>query len=84
MNLSNGPRDATATPGEAREDTPMEISWVKKKLLNMRKEISKKKSQVPSNYAGGHPQILLGSMVYLEGNTRTLCFPINATIDKDS
>uniref|UniRef100_A0A453JT65 Uncharacterized protein n=3 Tax=Aegilops tauschii subsp. strangulata TaxID=200361 RepID=A0A453JT65_AEGTS len=84
VNLSNGPQDATTTLEQARDDTPMEISWVKKKLLNMRKEICRKKSQVPSNYVVGHPQIFHGSMVYSEGNTRILGFPINETIDKDS
>ncbi|KAF7070804.1 hypothetical protein CFC21_076263 [Triticum aestivum] len=83
MNLSNGPRDATATPGEAREDTPMEISWVKKKLLNMRKGISMKKSQVPSNYATGHSHILPSSMAYSEGSSKILGYPINTTTEKD-
>ncbi|XBI78979.1 hypothetical protein VPH35_088566 [Triticum aestivum] len=83
MNLSNGPRDATATPGEAREDTPMEISWVRKKLLNMRKGISMKKSQVPSNYATGHSQILPSSMAYSEDSSKILGFPINTTTEKD-
>ncbi|XBH89770.1 hypothetical protein VPH35_081600 [Triticum aestivum] len=84
MNLGNGPQDASATLEQARDGTPMEISWVKKKLLNIRKEISVKKSQVPSNYAAGQHQILLGSMVNSEGNKRILGFPINAAIDRDS
>ncbi|XBH89769.1 hypothetical protein VPH35_081599 [Triticum aestivum] len=84
MNLGNGPQDAAATLEQARDGTPMEISWVKNNLLNMRKEISAKKSQVPSNYAAGQHQILPGSMVNSEGNTRILGFPINAAIDKDS
>uniref|UniRef100_A0A8R7QAZ1 Uncharacterized protein n=1 Tax=Triticum urartu TaxID=4572 RepID=A0A8R7QAZ1_TRIUA len=83
MNLSNGPRDATATPGEAREDTPMEISWIRKKLLNMRKGISMKKTQVPSNYPTGHSQILPSSMAYSEGSSKILGSPINTTTEKD-
>ncbi|XBH89938.1 hypothetical protein VPH35_081732 [Triticum aestivum] len=83
MNLSNGPRDATATPGEAREDTPMEISWIRKKLLNMRKGISMKKTQVPSNYPTGHSQILPSSMAYSEGSSKNLGSPINTTTEKD-
>ncbi|KAE8795292.1 hypothetical protein D1007_29843 [Hordeum vulgare] len=84
MNLSNGPRDATHTLGKAKEDTPMEVSWVRNKLLNMRKGISMKKTHVPSNYATGHPQILPGSMDYSEGSTRTLGFHINVATKKDS
>uniref|UniRef100_A0ACD5YJB4 Uncharacterized protein n=1 Tax=Avena sativa TaxID=4498 RepID=A0ACD5YJB4_AVESA len=84
VNLNNGPRDANTTLGQASENTPMEISWVRNKLLNMRKEVPTKKSQAPSSCADGHSLILPGSMAYLDGSTRIFGCTASAATERDS
>ena len=84
VNLNNGPRDANTTMRQANENTPMGISWVRNRLLNMRKEVSVKKSPVPSSCVNGHPQILPGSMAYSEGSTGVFGSKVSAATEKDS
>uniref|UniRef100_A0ACD5Y6A2 Uncharacterized protein n=1 Tax=Avena sativa TaxID=4498 RepID=A0ACD5Y6A2_AVESA len=84
VNLNNGPRDANTTLEQASKNTPMEISWVRNKLLNMRKEVPTKKSQAPSSCANGHSLILPGSMAYSEGSTRIFGCTVSAATERDS
>ncbi|XP_047046329.1 uncharacterized protein LOC124651258 isoform X2 [Lolium rigidum] len=84
VDLNNGPQDANTTLGQASESTPMEISWVRNKLLNMRKEVSMKKSQVALSCANVHSQILPGSMAYSEGSRRIFGCTVSAATKRDS
>lgn len=84
VNLNSGPQDANTTLGQASESTPMEISWVRNKLLNMSNEVPTKKSQAPSCCANGHSQILPGSIAYSEGSTRTFGCTVSAATERDS
>ncbi|CAM0949363.1 unnamed protein product [Alopecurus aequalis] len=82
--LNNGLQYANTTLGQASENIPMEISWIRDKLLNMTKEDSMKKSQVPSSWENGHSQILPGSMAYSAGSTGVFGFKVSAAIEKNS
>ncbi|XP_037435807.1 uncharacterized protein LOC119302868 [Triticum dicoccoides] len=84
VNLNNGPRDATATLGQASENASKEISWDRKKLQNSTKKITMKKSQVSPTRENGHSQISPGSMGCSGGSTRILGFTISAATEKDS
>ncbi|XP_062202997.1 uncharacterized protein LOC133905269 [Phragmites australis] len=80
INLNDAQADNTATWEQESENSVVDISWVRKKLVNLMK------SQVPSSCANGHSQTLVSSTSYSEDRTPTRFpgFPISAAAEKDS
>ncbi|KAG8049071.1 hypothetical protein GUJ93_ZPchr0009g1056 [Zizania palustris] len=78
VNLNDTPRDVIVMQEQGSENSPVDISWLRKDPIELMK------SQVQPSCANGHSQILSGSTVYSEGSTRILGFPLNAATEKDS
>ncbi|XP_006664139.1 uncharacterized protein LOC102707360 [Oryza brachyantha] len=78
VNLNDAPQDVTAIQEQGSENSPVDISWLRKD------PIDPVKSQVQPSCANGQSQVLLGSTAYSEGSTKILGFPINAAAEKDS
>uniref|UniRef100_A0A0E0BUG8 Uncharacterized protein n=1 Tax=Oryza glumipatula TaxID=40148 RepID=A0A0E0BUG8_9ORYZ len=78
VNLNDTPQDVTAIQEQGSENSPVDISWLRKDPVDLMK------SQVQPSCANGQSQISLGSTAYSEGSTRVLGFPINAAAERNT
>jgi len=80
IDLNDAPVDTAATWEQGSEKSVADISCLSKKLVSLMK------SEVPSGYANGNPQILPSPTLYSESkpSTRVPAFPISVGAEKDS